>query len=112
MILICMHLMIIIFLEINTLLEEIATFSYPTWLASAAPHLPKLDLSCAATSGMKFLNDSITNSTSATITGFMNAIKVGCSNEPLFLVLSGGYDYDNQELEINMVFDIHVSRNL
>jgi hypothetical protein len=59
-----------------------------------------------------FLNESITNSTSATITGFMNAIKTGCANNPLSLVLTGGYDNANEEMEINVVVEINASRYL
>jgi hypothetical protein len=42
----------------------------------------------------------------------MNAIKTGCSNNPLSLVLTGGYDNDNEELEINAVVEVNVGRNL
>ena len=36
----------------------------------------------------------------------------GAQTTHCFWSFPGGYDYDNQELEINMVFDINVGRNL
>ena len=94
------------------MLEEIAALSYPKWLTDVAPYLPEIDLGCVATSGMAFLNDAVANSTSATITGFLHAIKYGCSENSLLSALSGGYDNDKQELGINIVVDIHASGNL
>ena len=65
-----------------------------------------------ATSGINFLNESIENSTSATISGFLNAIKNGCANNPVSLVLTGGYDHGNEKLEVHLVADITALRNM
>ena len=94
------------------MLDEIAALSYPAWLSKSAPYLPEIDLTCVATSGMSFLNEAIASSTSATITGFMNAIKDGCSKNPMALVLTGGYDHAREELEINIIVDLNAARNL
>lgn len=92
------------------MLETVGTFSYPAWLADTA--LPEVDLTCVATSGVNFLNESIANSTSATITGFMEAIKIGCSINPLPLALTGGYDRGNEQLEVRLVAEITAMRNM
>ena len=92
------------------MLETVGAFSYPSWLADTA--LSEVDLTCVATSGINFLNESIENSTSATISGFLNAIKNGCANNPVSLVLTGGYDHGNEKLEVHLVADITALRNM
>ena len=94
------------------MLEEIAALSYPKWLTDVAPYLPEIDLGCVATSGMAFLNDAVANSTTATITGFLHAITIGCSSSKSPVVLSGGYDIANQELGIHMTLTNNSSRNM
>lgn len=94
------------------MLAKIALLDYPKWLADAAPYLPDIDLTCVTASGVNFLNDAIANSTTATVTGFLNAITTGCSTNALSLVGSGGYDNEKGELGVNMVVEISVSRNV
>ena len=90
------------------MLEEIASLSYPAWMEATAPYLPDIDLTCIASSGVNFFNESIANSTSATITSLLHAIRIGCSSSTL--VISGGYDYAKEELEINLLLE--TSKNL
>ena len=90
------------------MLQEIAALKYPEWLDVAAPFLPDINLACVATSGMNF----ITNSTNATVTGFLNAITTGCSNSALSLAVSGGYNNSKEELGINMVATMTASHNV
>ena len=99
-------------IEINDLLQDIAALSYPTWLIDAAPFLPRIDLECVAVSGMSFFDEAIANSATATVTGFLNAITAGCSTSSLSLYLGGGYDNDKEELEINVVVELHASRTV
>ena len=80
------------------MLEELNDLDYPKWLADAASFLPDINLACVATSGMNFLNDAVTDSTTATVTGFLNAISTGCSNKALSLAVSGGYNNTMEEL--------------
>ena len=96
--------------EINVVLDEIAALAYPSWLTDAASFLPKLDLSCIATSGKSFLDNAVTNSTSASVNDFLLSISIGCSSDTL--VLSGGYDNEKEEFEINIVFELSASENL
>ena len=97
-------------IEINIMLEKVGALSYPKWLADTA--LPEVDLTCVATSGMNFLNESIVNSTSATITGLLDAIKTGCSNNLISLVLTGGYDHNNQEMGVHLVVEVLAITNM
>jgi hypothetical protein len=99
-------------LEINEILDDIAAFSYPDWLTDAAPFLPKLDLACVATSGKAFLNTAVQNSTSASVSGFLNAITNGCSSDAFSLVISGGYNKRAKELGMNMVLKINAKGNV
>ena len=92
------------------MLEEIASLSYPAWMEATAPYLPDIDLTCIASSGVNFFNESIANSTSATVTGFLDAIMVGCSSDSL--LLSGGYNNDKQELKINMIIETSANTSL
>ena len=92
------------------MLEEIASLSYPAWMEATAPYLPDIDLTCIASSGVNFFNESIANSTSATVTGFLDAIMVGCSSDAL--LLSGGYNNDKQELKINMIIETSANTSL
>ena len=95
-------------LGINAAFEDISALSYPTWLTDTAGYLPDIDLTCVTSSGMNFFNESIANSTSATITSLLHAIRIGCSSSTL--VISGGYDYAKEELEINLLLE--TSKNL
>lgn len=95
---------------INTVLDEIAVLAYPTWLSSVAPYLPELDFQCVAISGKNYLNNSLSNSTSATVAGLLNAVTTGCRNNDL--VLSGGYNKDTEELEINFIETSNGNRKL
>lgn len=61
---------------------------------------------------MKFLNDAVADSTTATVTGFLNAISTGCSNNALSLAVSGGYNNTKGELGINVVVEINGSLNV
>ena len=92
------------------MLDEIAALSYPTWLTDTAAFLPRIDLSCIATSGKRFLNDSVANSTSATINDFLHAVSAGCSSDSF--VLSGGYDNVDEELKINIILEKNAGNNL
>jgi len=92
---------------INGILDDIAAFSYPTWLTDAAPFLPPINLQCVATSGKSFLSEAFANSTTATVSGFLSAITNGCSSDSFSLVLSGGYNNEAAELGMNMVLEIN-----
>jgi hypothetical protein len=100
------------FLEINEILDDIAAFSYPDWLTDAAPFLPPINLQCVATSGINFLSDAVANSTSASVTGLLNAITNGCSSDAFSLALSGGYNKRAKELTMNMVLEINARSNV
>ena len=63
-------------------------------------------------SGMSFLDEAIANSTTATVTGFLNAITAGCSTSSLSLSLGGGYNNTKGELEINIVVNMSASRTV
>ena len=72
--------------------------------------MPALDFSCVSTNGKHFLEEAIADSSSATVSGFLDAIMAGCRNEGFSLILSGGYD--NGELEINVMLDTSASGSL
>lgn len=91
------------------ILHEIASLSYPYWMADVAPYLPDIDLTCVATSGINYFNNSIPSSTSATVSGFLDAIMVGCSDA---FLLSGGYNNSKQELDINMIVETSANTSL
>lgn len=80
------------------------------WLYTVAPYLPELDFDCVAVSGKKYLNESISNSTAATVAGLLNVITTGCQENDL--VLSGGYNKDTTELEINIISETNHTRKL
>lgn len=92
------------------ILHEIASLSYPYWMADVAPYLPDIDLTCVATSGINYFNNSIASSTSATVSGFLDAIMVGCSSDAF--LLSGGYNNSKQELDINMIVETSANTSL
>lgn len=94
----------------NATLDEIAALKYPMWLSTAAPYLPDLDFECVSISGKKYLHDSISNSTPATVAGLLNTVATGCRNNNL--VLSGGYNKDAEELEVNIIREINSTRKL
>jgi hypothetical protein len=91
-------------------LDKIGALTYPKWLSDTVPFLPELDLTCVSTSGRGFLEEAAENSTSATVTGFFDAILAGCSSDAL--LLSGGYDGDKEEMELNVIFNSSVSGSL
>ena len=101
-------------LGIKSVLDDISALSYPTWLLDTVPYMPNLDLtSCISTCGMNFLNEAITNSTTATVTGFLNAIITGCSNSAYdSLRLSGGYDSVAQELKFDILVESKTGRSV
>lgn len=92
------------------MLDKIGTLSYPTWLSENVPYLPKLDLSCVSTLGKTYLDEAIDNSTSATVSGFLHSVILGCSSDDL--TLSGGYDNEKEELTIDIVFAKQASRDV
>lgn len=94
------------------MLQTIAELSYPAWLTNAAPFLPEIDLQCVATSGINFLSEAVANSTSASVSDFLDAITTGCSSDDLSLLLSGGYDNEAQELGINIRVEINAKSNM
>jgi hypothetical protein len=96
--------------EITNILNTVSALSYPAWLTSAAPYLPALNLECIATSGTDFLNQAVTSNKIASVSGFLNAVSTGCSTSTLSL--SGGYDSDRQELEVNIIVMLGGSRNM
>lgn len=80
------------------------------WLSNDAPYLPELDLKCVSAYGMKYLNEAVSNSTSATVAGLMNAVAIGCRNNEI--VLSGGYDKNIGKLEVNIILEKNSTRKL
>ena len=91
-----------------SLLQEIGSLSYPKWLSETAPFLPELRLGCVEKAGVDFLNS--TNSSFASVSGFLDAITDSCSSKSL--TLSGGYDSDLEQLGMNIVIELGGSRNL
>jgi hypothetical protein len=91
-------------------LDEIGALSYPMWLSDTVPFLPVLDLTCITISGRNYLDDAVANSTLATVTGFLDAIMIGCESDNL--LFSGGYDNDKQEMGMNIIFEANESGNL
>jgi hypothetical protein len=96
--------------EVVALLEEISALSYPEWLTDAAPFLPDIDLTCVATAGIDFLDKAYEDTSTATISAFLNAIRTACSTSSM--LLSGGYDSDAGELEVNFVLMLGGSQNV
>jgi hypothetical protein len=109
-------------IEIISVLNELSALSYPEWLENVASYLPAIDLECVANSGIGYLNKAVANSDAATVSGLLDAIDQGCSastlscggdsgrrrlvadDSPLHQIgLSGGYNSESQELEINIV---------
>jgi hypothetical protein len=94
------------------MLALVADLSYPAWLTNAAPFLPEIDLECVATSGTNFLSEAVTNSSPASVSGFLNAITTGCTGDDYSLSLSGGYDNEAEELGMNMAVEISARSNV
>lgn len=92
-------------------LNHISALSYPSWLTNVRSYLPKINLGCIAQSGVPFLNEAAAASKTATISGFLNAITAGCSTITKSLLLTGGYDSETQELELNIVVQLEGSQN-
>lgn len=95
-------------LGINSVLDEIAALSYPTWLLDMVPYMPDLDLTCIVTSGKRFLESHYF--TYGTVNGFFDAIMSECSYDSL--QLSGGYDRASQELKLNVVVESKTGRSV
>lgn len=91
-------------------LGDIADLSYPDWLKKNLPFLPDLNLGCIEKSGVEFLDQAVSDNATASISGFLNAIRDGCSSKSL--ALSGGYDSASEQLEMNIAVELEGSRNL
>jgi hypothetical protein len=96
--------------EIIDVLNELSVLSYPAWMTNAVPYLPSINLQCVATSGIEFLEEAVENNDMASISGVLDAIARGCSTSNLSL--SGGYDSETQELEINVIVMLGSSKNV
>ncbi len=61
---------------------------------------------------MEFLDKASATGSKASISGFFDAVLAGCSSEDMSLVIDGGYMYDTQELEVNVVASLGGSQNV